>query len=331
MIESSAAAYHTDWEQSTLEAGFFPGAVYLLSTWYSRYDIQKRYTAFYAIGCVATAFSGILAYGLMHMNGLGNLEGWRWIFIIEGIISVLVSLLSYLLLVDFPEEAHKSWKFLSKDERDFVIRRVNRDRADAITDPFTVGAFFRPALDLKIWVFAFMFFCVTLVGYSINYYLPIILLGMGTNCLRPALFLCSPIRKRSSKLQRLCFLEQDSTDSTHRLLDRPGSMSHCSTLGIYGAHDVRSSMVQRQIPSARPRHCHERGASSHQPSFDRIFHQQSISILWSLLRHSRLERQHPSGPNLPGKQHPRKLETRVLQRNPCWVRWYWRNRRGPGL
>ncbi len=129
-----------------------------------------------------------MAYGLMHMNGLGNLEGWRWIFIIEGIISVLVSLLSYLLLVDFPEEAHKSWEFLSKDERDFVIRRMNRDRADAITDPFTVGAFFRPALDLKVWMFAFMFFCVTLVGYSINYYLPIILLGMGTNYLRPALF-----------------------------------------------------------------------------------------------------------------------------------------------
>ena len=226
-----------------------------------------------------------------------------------------MSLLSYLLLVDFPEEAHKSWKFLSKDEPDFVIRRVNHDRIDAITNPFIAGVFFWPALDLKVWVFAFMFFCVTLVGYSINYYLPIILLGMGTNCLRPALFICSLIRKRSSKLQRLCFLAQDSTDSTHRLLYRPGSMSHCSTLGIYGAHDVRSSMVQRQIPSPRPRHCHERGTSSHRPSFNRILHQQSISILWSLLRHSRLERQHPPGSNLPGKQHPRTLETRVLQRN----------------
>lgn len=62
-----------------LEAGFFPGAVYLLSTWYSRYDLQKRYAVFYVIGTCASAFAGILAYGLMQMEGLANIRGWRWI------------------------------------------------------------------------------------------------------------------------------------------------------------------------------------------------------------------------------------------------------------
>jgi sugar phosphate permease len=163
-----------------LEAGYFPGAVYLLSTWYVRYDLQKRYTVFYGIGCVTTAFCGILAYGLSKMNGIAGLSGWRWIFIIEGIISCVVALSAYLFLVGFPEDAHKAWNFLSKEERDFVIRRVNRDRADAITEPFSLAAYLKPASDFKVWVFAFMFFCVTTVGYSINYFLPIILLGMGT-------------------------------------------------------------------------------------------------------------------------------------------------------
>ncbi|OTA88159.1 hypothetical protein M434DRAFT_374907 [Hypoxylon sp. CO27-5] len=164
-----------------LEAGYFPGAVYLLSTWYTRFEMQKRYVGLYGIGCVAGALGGILAYGLSQMDGVAGLRGWRWIFIVEGIISCLVALISYVFLVGFPEEADKSWRFLSKEERDFIIRRVNRDRADAITEPFSLHAFLEPATDWKIWVYAFMFFCVTTVGYSINYFLPIILLGMGFN------------------------------------------------------------------------------------------------------------------------------------------------------
>jgi MFS family permease len=161
------------------EAGFFPGTVYLLSTWYTRYEVQKRYTIFYGVGCVAGALSGILAYGLSQMDGLGGLRGWRWIFIIEGIISCLGALLSFIFLVGFPEDSHTAWRFLNKQERDFIIRRVNRDRQDAETEPFSLAAFFRPASDFKIWVFAFMFFAVTTVGYSINYFLPIILVGLG--------------------------------------------------------------------------------------------------------------------------------------------------------
>ena len=49
------------------EAGYFPGVVYLISTWYSRYDMQKRYAGFYALGLVASGCSGILAFGLMQL------------------------------------------------------------------------------------------------------------------------------------------------------------------------------------------------------------------------------------------------------------------------
>lgn len=164
---------------SVFEAGYFPGAVYLLSTWYTRFDMQKRYTVFYGVGCVAGALGGILAFGLSQMNGLAGLRGWRWIFIIEGILSCIGALVSYVFLVGFPEEADQSWNFINRQERDFIIRRVNRDRGDAVTEPFSLGAFLAPAADFKIWIFAFIFFCVTTVGYSINYFLPMILLGMG--------------------------------------------------------------------------------------------------------------------------------------------------------
>jgi len=87
-----------------LEAGFFPGCVYLISTWYRRYDVQKRYSVFYLIGCLASACSGILAYGLMQMDGIAGYRGWRWIFIIEGVITCVLGIAGYFALVDFPGE-----------------------------------------------------------------------------------------------------------------------------------------------------------------------------------------------------------------------------------
>jgi len=188
------------WEQlaglrvliGALEAGFFPGAVYLLSTWYARYDMQKRYTLFYGIACLAAAFCGILAYALAKMKGIGGLSGWRWIFIMEGVITCVIAFVAFFFLVGFPEEAHKSWNFLTEQERDFVLRRVNRDRGDAVTEAFSLKAFLKPAADFKLWVFAFMFFCVTTVGYSINYFLPIIYLGMGFNVAQSQCLIAPP-------------------------------------------------------------------------------------------------------------------------------------------
>lgn len=66
-----------------------------MSTWYKRYEMGKRYAGFYLIGCVASAFGGILAFGLMQMEGIAGYGGWRWIFIIEGIVSSLASPMSW--------------------------------------------------------------------------------------------------------------------------------------------------------------------------------------------------------------------------------------------
>ncbi|ROT34495.1 MFS general substrate transporter [Sodiomyces alkalinus F11] len=158
-----------------LEAGFFPGCVYLLSTWYTRYEVGKRYSVFYLLGCVASAFAGILAYGLMQMNGLANLSGWRWIFIMEGIITCLIAMIGYWLLVDFPDAGKSDWRFLGDRERAWVVDRVNRDRGDVATPPFNLRRFFSAGLDWKIWAYALIFFDTTTVSYALAYFLPIIL------------------------------------------------------------------------------------------------------------------------------------------------------------
>lgn len=60
------------------EAGFFPAATYLLTIWYRRYELQKRLAVFYTAASAAGAFSGLLAFGLQQMEGVGGLSGWRW-------------------------------------------------------------------------------------------------------------------------------------------------------------------------------------------------------------------------------------------------------------
>jgi MFS family permease len=65
-----------------LEAGYYPGCVYLLSCWYVRFEVQKRFSGFYLLALLASGFSNILAWGLSEMKGLGGLNGWQWIFAI---------------------------------------------------------------------------------------------------------------------------------------------------------------------------------------------------------------------------------------------------------
>ncbi|KAK7006162.1 major facilitator superfamily domain-containing protein [Favolaschia claudopus] len=159
------------------EAGFYPGCVYLLSTWYPRYELQKRNALFYLIGSTASAFGGILAYGLMQLDGKGGLEGWRWIFTIEGTLTCLLALVAYLLIVDFPEHSPKSWRFLSQREADFVVARIQYDRNDVETVPFHLASYLRNGLDSKVWAFAWLYMLTTTNTYAIAYFLPIILQG----------------------------------------------------------------------------------------------------------------------------------------------------------
>jgi sugar phosphate permease len=116
----------------------------------------------------------------MQMKGLANLSGWRWIFIIEGIITCLLALLGFWLLVDFPDSMRGSWSFLDARERRWVVDRVNRDRGDAIVPPFNLKQFLSGGLDWKIWAYGLLFCFTTTIAYALAYFLPIILVqNMG--------------------------------------------------------------------------------------------------------------------------------------------------------
>lgn len=138
-------------------------------------EMGKRYSVFYILGAVASAFAGILAYGLMQMNGLANITGWRWIFIIEGILTCILGIAGYWLIVDFPDSKRKSWRFLPARERAWIVARVQADRGDAKMPAFSMRKFLRAGTDWKIWGYAMIFFNTTTITYALAYFLPVIL------------------------------------------------------------------------------------------------------------------------------------------------------------
>lgn len=113
----------------------------------------------------------------MQLKGREGLNGWRWIFILEGVITCVLAIGSYWLLVDFPDSKRKTWGFLNQRERQFIVNRIQRDRGDSTVPKFNLRKFLGGGADWKIWAYAMIFFCTTTVSYALAYTLPIILIA----------------------------------------------------------------------------------------------------------------------------------------------------------
>lgn len=102
------------------EGGMLPGMVLYLSTLYRKSELQLRIGIL--ISCVALggAFSGLLAYGIQRMNGIRHQPGWAWVFILEGLLTIVLSVIGWFILC--PSIA--SAKFLNADEKNFAANRL---------------------------------------------------------------------------------------------------------------------------------------------------------------------------------------------------------------
>jgi MFS family permease len=90
----------------------------------TRPPFLQRLGLIYSSASLSGAFGGLLARGLNEMGGRGGLEGWRWIIIIEGILTALVGVMAYFVLPDTVDKA----KFLDPEEKHLATQRLLRDR-----------------------------------------------------------------------------------------------------------------------------------------------------------------------------------------------------------
>ncbi|KAF9894341.1 hypothetical protein FE257_007844 [Aspergillus nanangensis] len=101
-VQGLGALCATRFLVGVFEAGFFPGAMWLITQWYEPRKTSFCMSLFYFSAAASGAFSGLLAAAISQMDGLGGQSGWRWIFIIEGIASVLLGATCFFLLPDSP-------------------------------------------------------------------------------------------------------------------------------------------------------------------------------------------------------------------------------------
>jgi sugar phosphate permease len=90
----------------------------------------------------------LLAYAIAKMAGVGGYNGWRWIFIIEGLVTIVVAIIAKFLIVDWPETA----SFLNEEERSLLTRRLALDAGEANMDRLTKKAAKRAFSDVKIYL-----------------------------------------------------------------------------------------------------------------------------------------------------------------------------------
>ncbi|KAK0457496.1 major facilitator superfamily domain-containing protein [Desarmillaria tabescens] len=141
------------------EGGVIPGVVLYLTHFYPRAKMVTRVSAFFASASLSGAFSGILAYGIIRMDGIGGRAGWRWIFILEGAFSVACGLIGYFLL---PRDA-MAVRFLRPAEREYVASQIAESGGEQLSGE-NVIFFFEGAV-----LFGLAFFTPSIVqslGYT---------------------------------------------------------------------------------------------------------------------------------------------------------------------
>ncbi|KAK5941520.1 hypothetical protein PMZ80_006799 [Knufia obscura] len=162
-------------------SGIYPGLTYLISTWYARSEQGVRFAFLQSGEVIILATGSIVNFGLNQLHGQQSLAGWRWMYIVQGSITMFLGVLTFFWIPDFPERAAKTTKFLTQEEIEHVLAKIDRDRKDAgKPEPFTVKAILLPFFDPKLYAFAVLFFLLNLVSTALSYFLPIILQsGMG--------------------------------------------------------------------------------------------------------------------------------------------------------
>ncbi|KAG8931893.1 hypothetical protein FRC02_001978 [Tulasnella sp. 418] len=156
------------------EAGLFPGVNFIISLWYRRKEQAFRTAIFFSAATLAGCFGGLLAAAIAKMDGIAGLNGWAWIFILEGILTVIVAIIAYFTMHDYPQTA----RFLTEAERRHVVERLRVDHGDLATH-VDKRFFWQAILDYKSYLYVIMYMGILIPLYAFSLFLPTIVNGLG--------------------------------------------------------------------------------------------------------------------------------------------------------
>jgi MFS family permease len=155
-----------------VEAGFFPGAIYHITKWFPSNRRSKANGMFQSATVIAGVISGLLSGALItYLNGLLALKGWQWMFLVEGLPSVILAVLVMYYIDDEPHES----KWLTASEKDAVIEAIKNDPG-AAPNNYTLG---QALLDWKVYFLGLIFFFAVIDTYVLAFWQPIMIKELG--------------------------------------------------------------------------------------------------------------------------------------------------------
>ncbi|PIL23215.1 MFS general substrate transporter [Ganoderma sinense ZZ0214-1] len=156
-------------------SGLLPGLTYYLCAWYPKFAQAKRIGFMFSGVSLAGAFGGLLAFVIQDkLHGVAGLAGWSWIFLCEGLMTVLLAIIIFIFMYDYPENA----TFLTDAERTWLLETIKLDSA-AGSKQFKREFIVQAVRDPKTYLFVSIFFLSAIPTVSFTTFLPTIISGMG--------------------------------------------------------------------------------------------------------------------------------------------------------
>lgn len=171
------------------EAAFFPGALYLLTMFYTKKQMALRTGILYSGSQLGNAFGGLFALACLQLEGAHGIRGWRWLFIVEGAMTVGFGIVFAVIIPNTPG----TFMLLNDQEKDYAVYRLEADRAtkDASDEISTMAAFKLAVTDPKVW-FVAIALVVNFVASAVTNFFPIVISQMGFKSRTISLALTAP-------------------------------------------------------------------------------------------------------------------------------------------
>ncbi|KAL3418716.1 MFS transporter [Phlyctema vagabunda] len=170
------------------EAPYYPGALYMISLFYTRKEIATRMSIFYTGNMLASSFSGLIAAGVFAgLDGKAGLEGWRWLFLIQGVVTVVIAVIGVWMLPDTPLKT----RWLTPEERQLAHDRIARDTTGLRESTSAWKGLIEACSDYRTWIFCLML-NLHLSANGFKNFLPTVVKTLGFSTTITLVLTCPP-------------------------------------------------------------------------------------------------------------------------------------------
>ncbi|KAJ3527524.1 hypothetical protein NM208_g10661 [Fusarium decemcellulare] len=188
-VTNKGGIYGTRFLLGLFEAGMFPGVILQMTYWYRPDEMSLRLLYFYILGNLSGIFSGILAFAFDTVSGSRGLSGWQWLFLAEGLITVVFGVAVKFILPDFPPTA----KWLTEKEKAFIQARLPPNAPRAAEQNFNFGEILDTLKDRRLWLFTLIWATFTVGTSGVRFYQPTVIANLGFTTIARAQLLNLPI------------------------------------------------------------------------------------------------------------------------------------------